>query len=66
MKAKDLKKLHRAIELVKKAEKLVDEISLSNKKFRYSPNSNFRSNRLIAAISILETEFADFNSSINK
>lgn len=65
MKAKDLKKLHRAIELVKKAEKLVDEISLSNKKFRYSPNSNFRSNRLTATISILETEFADFNSSIN-
>lgn len=60
MKATDSKKLQRALEMMKKAQQLINEVEQSDKKFRYSSNSNFRTNRVFAAVSIVESEVNEF------
>ncbi len=56
MKAAQLKKLHKALALMKQAQGLVNEVAAKDEAFRYSCNSNYRDNRITAAISILRTE----------
>ena len=56
MKNRELKKLFKAVELMKKAQALVNEVAAKDEAFRYSANSGYRDNRIHAAISIMQTE----------
>ena len=60
MKATDSKKLQKALEMMRKAQSLISEVENNDKKFRYSSNSNFRSNRVNAAVMIVESEVKEF------
>ena len=56
MKKSELNKLKKALEMMKKAQDIVNQVSNSCSEFRYSSNANFRDSRIEAAVSILETE----------
>lgn len=60
MTTKDSKKLQKALEMMKKAQSLIAEVENSDKKFRYSLSSNFRTNRVMAAVEIIESEIQEF------
>ena len=61
MKTLDIKKLNRAVELLQKAQQLINEVEKSDDKFKYSSNCNFRSNRINAAVDIMESEAREFS-----
>lgn len=56
MKALEIKKLQKALKMMKEAQAIVNEVSNNSSQFRYSSNANFRDSRIEAAVSILETE----------
>ena len=45
-----------ALALMQKAKALLDEVSESDKSFRYSCNASFRESRVASAVHIVETE----------
>ena len=55
------KKLTRALEMMRKAEQLMNEVASSDKNFKYSANATFRNNRVSAAILIVESEVKEFS-----
>jgi len=60
MKTTDSKKLTKALEMMRKAEQLLNEVANNDKSFKYSSNANFRNNRVSAAVSIVESEVKEF------
>jgi len=60
MKTADSKKLKRALEMMKKAEQLLNEVSDNDRSFKYSSNATFRRNRVSAAVEIVGSEVRDF------
>lgn len=56
----DKKKLKKALALMQQAQELVNEVASKDEAFRYSANANFRSNRISAAVDILESEVKEF------
>lgn len=60
MKARDIKKLEKALELIRKAQQLVNDVAINDKEFYYSGNAPMRDSRIEAAASIVETEINNF------
>ena len=60
MTAIDSKKLQKALDLMEKANLLIDAVETSDKKFNHSSNSNFRKNRVRAALDIMKSEVREF------
>ena len=56
MKAKDYRKMAKALELLKKAEVLMNEVDQACEEIRYSSNAQFRRSRLESAISIIQSD----------
>lgn len=56
MKSVNIKKLNKALEMLQKAQQIVDDVANDDENFRYSSNANFRWSRIDAAVSILKTE----------
>jgi hypothetical protein len=56
MKDSHIKKLHKALELMNRAQELVNTVAAKDEAFRYSANGIIRDARIEAAISILDTE----------
>jgi hypothetical protein len=56
MKATDEKKLQKALELIKKADELIQQVKKSNDSFRYSSNINILDNSLTQVIDVLKDE----------
>lgn len=57
---KDKKKLKKALKIMQLAQALVNEVAAKDEEFRNSSNANFRSNRMSAAVDILESEVNNF------
>lgn len=62
MKNSDIKKLAKALELIKKAQELLTKLDDSSEDFRYSSNANFRRNRLDSVESILSSDLREFGN----
>ena len=62
MKAKDYRKIVKALELLKKAEVLMNEVDQACEEIRYSSNAQFRRSRLESAISIIESDVKQFTA----
>jgi len=60
MKSKDIKKLEKALALIRQAQQLVNEVAESDKSFYYSGNAPMRDSRIEAAASIIKTEINNF------
>lgn len=60
MKARDIKKIEKALELIRKAQQLVNDVASNDKEFYYSGNAHMRDSRIEAAASIIETEINNF------
>ena len=56
MTAKEIKKLQKALELVKKAELLVDSVVKTSDSFKYDGNTTILLNRISGVISILSND----------
>lgn len=56
MTTQELKKLQKALELVKKANELIESVVKSSDSFRYDSNTNILRNRLSGVIDILEND----------
>lgn len=56
MKNREIKKLLKALALMKQAQALVNDVAAKDEAFRYSANAGYRDNRIHAAISIMQTE----------
>jgi hypothetical protein len=53
MTAKELKKLEKALELVKKAEELIESVVKTSDSFKYDGNTTILRNRITGVINIL-------------
>jgi len=62
MKAKDYRKMAKALELLKQAEALMNEVDQASEEIRYSSNAQFRRSRLESAISIIESDVKQFTA----
>ena len=62
MKAKDYRKIVKALELLKKAEVLMNEVDQACEEIRYSSNAQFRRSRLESTISIIESDVKQFTA----
>ena len=56
MKTKDYRKMAKALELLKRAEALMNEVDQACEEIRYSSNAPFRTSRLESVISIIEAD----------
>ena len=62
MKAKDYRKMTKALELLKKAEALMNEVDQACDEIRYSSNAQFRRSRLESTISIIQSDVNEFTA----
>lgn len=62
MKAKDYRKMAKALELLKKAEALMNEVDQACEEIRYSSNAQFRRSRLESTISIVQSDVNEFSA----
>lgn len=62
MKAKDYRKMTKALELLKRAEALMNEVDQASEEIRYSSNAQFRRSRLESAISIIDADVKQFTA----
>lgn len=61
LKAVNDKKLTKALELVLKAQKLIDEVYKAEDVFRYGSNTSSLINRISGSVSVLESNVNDKN-----
>jgi hypothetical protein len=54
MTTKEIKKLQKALELVKKAESLIEQVVRSSESFKYDGNTTILRNRISGVVDILD------------